>query len=182
MKKIMFFLFSLTLYVNILQGAVPFSHDQQVPILPELPSPAIDDQVPNLLGHQIRLPRNVSLPIYRAFISLPDGFISLKIKEKIDQILPRANSIIIHGHNTGQLRLFKKNKELIAIREALAIQLLQLNIFGVDDEGRLDPRLTVLDDFFVENLNAHQIRPFEEDDSQIVPKQRQPLCHRLLYN
>ena len=168
----MFFLFSLTLYVNILQGAVPFSHDQQVPILPELPSPT-ENRVPNHYGRRIALPHDISLKSAMAFAVLANHGegVTWDTEEKIGKTHQRAHKLIRHGQETNQLSLFsKKNNEHLAIHKALAIQLAQLDIWGVDDEGRLDPRLTTLADFFIENPQTHKIVPFDEGELQVVPE------------
>ncbi len=188
MKKITVFIFSFALYANILNGAIPFSPEQHVPILSGLPSPLLNNEEvphPHFHGHQIMLPDNVSLKVYKAFAALNgNGLITDAIERRINKTLKRAEKLIVHGQETGQLRPFSKKckEEHSGIREALAIQLLLLNIWGINDDGNLDPRLTTLADFFVENQNAHQITPFAEDgddELQMVPEQRPPLRRKL---
>jgi hypothetical protein len=177
MKRIMFFIFSFTVSMHTLKSMVPTSPEQNVPTLPEFQAPATSQIVPYAHHYTLRLPRRTPLLVSRAFQSLHR--ITPEIMSKVESTLNKAHKLIIHGQQTGQLSLSRKKDT--AIREALAMQLIELDISGVDEEGYLDRALTTLSDFFIENRSAYHIAPFaEEDDAQTVPKKRKPLRRKLL--
>ena len=138
------------------------------------------NQVPSFRGWQIGLPRNYSLITSRAITSLPSGrFITSEMAKNINQIFNKAQMLIAHGQKTGQLESFSKgSNDYLLIPEILAIQLLYLNIPGINNEGHLDPRLTVLDDLIIDTKEAHNITPFIEDEPQ---QKKQPLSRALLF-
>ena len=155
----------------------PISPEQNVPTLPEFQAPATSQIVPYVHHYTLRLPRRTPLLVSRAFQSLRP--ITPEIMSKVESTLNKAHKLIIHGQQTGQLSLCRKKDT--SIREALAMQLIQLDISGVDEEGYLDRALTTLSDLFIENTSAYHIAPFtEDDDAQTVPKKRKPLCRKLL--
>ncbi len=99
--------------------------------------------------------------------------------ENIGQAFSKALMLIDHGQKTGQLESFSKGgNDYLLIPELLAIQLLYLNIPGINNEGHLDPRLTVLDDFIIDTKEAHNITPFIEDEPQ---QKKQSLSRALLF-
>jgi hypothetical protein len=122
---------------------------------------------------------------YCLSLSTPDPLITQRERAT----LRRAHTLIVHGQTTNQLKPFsKKKRERPTATEALSRELLALDIWGVDDEGRLDPRLTSLHKLLVQNPLAHQIVPcnFDEDgEPHTVPeyqKSVKPVCRNLFNN
>lgn len=134
------------------------------------------NQVPRFRGYQIiDQPEHCSSIAHAAIQLLYNGeVIASDMTKNIDKAFNRACILITHGQKTGQLRSFRKGSDHFLFPKILAIQLMQLNISEVNENGRLDPRLTVLNDFIAENQDDCNIKPLIEDrdDKQQVSKSR----------
>ena len=179
MKKIVLFISLFIVCTNSLQSMIePSFFEEEVPM-----QPAMDDQdrtVPYSLKVYLKAVPNITLRTERSIEIVNASGIKRIMIKKIPLKLNLAHQLIAHGNNTGQLRSMTR-KESLDIREILAIQLLQLDTDGVDAEGHLDPKLTVLADLFVDNPLAHHIVPFifQDEEPQVVPGSERTLSRKL---
>jgi hypothetical protein len=169
MKKIIFFVFAILYSPALRSMHSPLLSDLEVPSSPLLTAlPPEDDSVPVYYGAYFHPSSRLSLKTGRAVKAVNDGGLILPSvdDERIKSKLPWARKLILHGQETSQLYPFctQTKKESLLITKLLAVQLLQLKIIGVDDEGRLDPRLTTLAPFLVGNPRAFNLHPLREND------------------
>lgn len=180
MKKIIIFALYLTLH-NAVKASVPYS--------PAFPTPG-HLKVPTYQGHIPVMAEDAaaSLKVERAFAELPKtGPVTVDMEQQFQRHLIAAHRLIKILEKRGQLGHFAPG-EKDQISEAVAYQLAILkvknpNFTPIDEQKRLNEKVTTLSDFTVDNERAWNLAIASDDSDDegfaFVPSQRRHLACSL---